>query len=139
MFYVHVYGPDDLHPFEDELSALREANKLNAMFVKQMEQNAKDPNWPVCYAADMRAIKMWQEKTGKADTWPDHADLVCFLLEQLEKRPASPPDGFVMVPVEPTGAMIDAAASHEFQQCSGNASYVGIYKAMIAAAQKGGA
>lgn len=39
-----------------------------------------------------------------------------------------------VVPLEPTGQMIDAAASYEFTQAGGNASYVGIYKAMLSAA-----
>lgn len=34
--------------------------------------------------ADMRAIKRWREATGRELTWPDHADLVVWLLEQLE-------------------------------------------------------
>lgn len=34
--------------------------------------------------ADMRAIKRWQDATGERLTWPDHADLVVWLLEQLD-------------------------------------------------------
>ncbi len=33
---------------------------------------------------DMRAIKRWQEATGRTLTWPDHTDLLVWLLEQLE-------------------------------------------------------
>ncbi len=37
------------------------------------------------WAADMRAIKRWQAAgTGRELTWPDHADLVVWLLEQLD-------------------------------------------------------
>jgi hypothetical protein len=37
--------------------------------------------------ADMRAIKRWQAAApGRDQTWPDHADLVVWLLEQLESR-----------------------------------------------------
>ncbi len=36
--------------------------------------------------ADMRAIKRWQTETGKVLTWPDHADLVVWLLGKLEKQ-----------------------------------------------------
>jgi hypothetical protein len=32
--------------------------------------------------ADMRAIERWQAATGQTLTWPDHADLVVWLLEQ---------------------------------------------------------
>lgn len=33
------------------------------------------------WKADRRAIKRWQDATGKKLTWPDHADLVVWLLE----------------------------------------------------------
>jgi hypothetical protein len=37
------------------------------------------------WKADMRAIKRWQNAhPGKQLVWPDHADLVVWLLEQLE-------------------------------------------------------
>lgn len=36
------------------------------------------------YAADMRAIKRWEDATGKTLIWPDHADLVVWLLNRLE-------------------------------------------------------
>lgn len=35
--------------------------------------------------SDMRAIKRWQDKTGKTLTWPDHADLCVWLMERIEK------------------------------------------------------
>lgn len=38
------------------------------------------------WKADMRAIALWRKKTGKQLTWPDHADLVVWLLEQLEEK-----------------------------------------------------
>lgn len=41
--------------------------------------------------ADMRAIKRWQEAgEGRDLIWPDHADLVVWLLELIELRPACP-------------------------------------------------
>ncbi len=36
--------------------------------------------------ADMRAIKRWQEATGRTLTWPDHADLCVWLLDQRCRR-----------------------------------------------------
>lgn len=36
------------------------------------------------WRADMRAIKRWQEATGRTMVWPDHADLCVWLLEQLD-------------------------------------------------------
>lgn len=47
------------------------------------EHNASfDLRWK----ADMRAIAKWQEATGRKLTWPDHADLCVWLLEQLDER-----------------------------------------------------
>jgi len=40
------------------------------------------------YNADMRAIKRWQAATGRHLTWPDHADLVVWLLKQLDAAEA---------------------------------------------------
>lgn len=48
------------------------------------EQIAMQKTFDLRWAADMRAIKRWQDATGKTDTWPDHADMVVWLLEQLE-------------------------------------------------------
>ncbi len=40
--------------------------------------------------ADMRAIKMWQAAgPGRDLTWPDHADLLVWLLGELDKKEAS--------------------------------------------------
>lgn len=47
-----------------------------------------DASFNVRWEADMRAIKRWQEATGRKLVWPDHADLVVWLLEQLEGRNA---------------------------------------------------
>ena len=37
------------------------------------------------HKADMRAIKKWHQAGGDSLTWPDHADLVCFLMLLIEK------------------------------------------------------
>lgn len=56
----------------EEIEELRESVvEIEAIF---------DMRW----AADMRAIKRWQAATGRDLTWPDHADLVVWLLEQLD-------------------------------------------------------
>lgn len=36
------------------------------------------------WKADMRAIRRWQAATGRNMTWPDHADMVVWLLERLD-------------------------------------------------------
>jgi len=46
------------------------------------KQAAFDIRWN----ANMRAIKRWQEATGRTMTWPDHADLCVWLMEQLEAK-----------------------------------------------------
>ena len=40
------------------------------------------------WKADMRAIKRWQkEHPGNDLVWPDHADMVVWLMEKLSERP----------------------------------------------------
>ena len=45
-------------------------------------------NFDIRWKADMRAIKRWQEATGRTLVWPDHADLCVWLLEQIDKLQA---------------------------------------------------
>jgi len=44
------------------------------------------------WKADQRAIKRWQDATGKKLTWPDHADLVVWLLENYCNKSNQPPN-----------------------------------------------
>ncbi len=53
-----------------ELKALRE------------EVAEREASFNLRWKADMRAIKRWQAATGEELTWPDHADLVVWLLQQ---------------------------------------------------------
>jgi hypothetical protein len=46
------------------------------------------------------------------------------------------PEGYVLVPVEPTKAIIDAGYNYVMYGRDAHASYVSIYKAMIQAAQE---
>lgn len=39
---VHVIGPDDVYPFPDELTALRDANATNKMMAS-IERRPNDP------------------------------------------------------------------------------------------------
>lgn len=58
--------------------------------VEQIEEH--DQSFDLRWKADMRAIKRWQEAhPGNDLTWPDHADLCVWLLEQLDARAAQPP------------------------------------------------
>lgn len=47
--------------------------------------DAQDREFDLRWKADQRAIKRWQAAgPGRDLTWPDHADLVVWLLERLE-------------------------------------------------------
>ena len=45
----------------------------------------REASFDLRWKADMRAVKRWQEATGKDMEWPDHVDLVIWLLERLDK------------------------------------------------------
>ena len=47
-FWVHAIGPDELHPFDDELTALREANHINKQYVS--DRLAEPGDWPFMVA-----------------------------------------------------------------------------------------
>jgi hypothetical protein len=47
---VHIVGPDDIIPYEDELAALREANALNRHMERKRREYANDPNYPYSIA-----------------------------------------------------------------------------------------
>lgn len=59
-----------------------------ALEIRDLRRRAAEDraSFDLRWAADMRAIKRWQAATGKLLTWPDHADLVVWLLGQLEKE-----------------------------------------------------
>jgi hypothetical protein len=38
------------------------------------------------WKADMKAIKRWQEETGRDLVWPDHQDLCVWLLNKLKEQ-----------------------------------------------------
>lgn len=50
------------------------------------ENEALKISFKLRWDADMRAIKRWQKETGHELTWPDHADLVVWLLQKLEEE-----------------------------------------------------
>ena len=67
---------------------LAEAYKLLRKH-KEVKKELKDlrDTFDLRWKADQRAIKMWQAAhPAKKNVWPDHADLVVWLLEQLEKK-----------------------------------------------------
>jgi hypothetical protein len=49
------------------------------------EIEGQEQSFDLRWNADMRAIKRWQAAhPGKELVWPDHADLVVWLMEQLD-------------------------------------------------------
>lgn len=58
--------------------------------VEQIEEH--NQSFDLRWKADMCAIKRWQEANPGNDlTWPDHADMVVWLLDQFDARAAQPP------------------------------------------------
>lgn len=46
-----------------------------------------DASFNLRWEADMRAIKRWQKAhSGNERVWPDHADMVVWLMEQIEGK-----------------------------------------------------
>ncbi len=88
----------------EELEHLRRLAHVNELIAKQLERSIKDNGelrqqltkitedrddfartFDLRWKADMRAIKRWQAAhPGNDLVWPDHADLVVWLMEQLE-------------------------------------------------------
>lgn len=64
------------HARTDLPDALDEIARLRA------ELADHDASFDLRWKSDMRAIKRWQEATGRTDTWPDHTDLSVWLMEQ---------------------------------------------------------
>ena len=53
----------------------------------QMNLTDMGATFDIRWNADMRAIKRWQEAhPGNELVWPDHADMVVWLMEQLDAR-----------------------------------------------------
>lgn len=55
------------------------ATKISQMLAE--ERLLTDLRWE----ADKRGIDLWQQSTGKTRIWPDHADLVCYLIDRLDR------------------------------------------------------
>jgi len=57
------------------------ARQVEALEAEKLElEQSFDLRWK----ADMRGIKRWQNATGRELVWPDHADLIVWLLERIE-------------------------------------------------------
>ena len=54
--------------------------------IEQLQEEIEDlrATFDLRWKADMRAVKMWREKTGQDLVCPDHADLCVWLLEELD-------------------------------------------------------
>jgi hypothetical protein len=80
---LEFWAEDDSVPV-DVRALLRNVAAQIEDLRSQIEDNEKlfDLRWD----ADQRGIQKWQEATGKTLTWPDHAELVTWLLEQLDEK-----------------------------------------------------
>ena len=74
---------DDRHSGATDCSTAVESDQTPEQELAEL-QAVFDLRWK----ADMRAIKKWQETTGRELTWPDHADLVVYLMGRLEAAEA---------------------------------------------------
>lgn len=63
-----------------ELIALRAENER-----LRVEVAEKQATFEIRWKSDRRATARWQEATGEELTWPDHADLCVWLLEENAK------------------------------------------------------
>lgn len=63
-------------------------------YIKSLENEIEEMNvtFNLMHQANMTAIKMWQEETGENLTWPNHVDLVAWLLRRLESAEGSTKD-----------------------------------------------
>ncbi len=67
------------------LRVLREAFLAGHARGKAEEAKEHGASFDLRWNADQRAIKLWQEATGRTLVWPDHADLCVWLLGELDK------------------------------------------------------
>ena len=70
-----------------------EANAILMASAPKLKADLEDMQrtFDLRWKADMRAIKRWQEAhPGNDLTWPDHADLVVWLMEQLAATNSQP-------------------------------------------------
>jgi hypothetical protein len=84
------------HDGEDYLKHLYEELLDAVVYIRNAMEERKDDDrlFNLLRKADMQAISRWQAANpGKELTWPDHADLVVWLLEQLEKKNADAKSG----------------------------------------------
>lgn len=49
-FIVHITGPDDIHEFDDENTALKEANEINKLAFKAKWENDNPELYPTVIA-----------------------------------------------------------------------------------------
>lgn len=72
--------------------ALEGVTKLAARVVELEQEVAEhEASLSLRHRADMRGIKMWQgAKPGRELTWPNHGDLVCWLLKRIDAVDGGP-------------------------------------------------
>lgn len=63
----------------DEKDLIKQIDALN----RELDEYHKTEN--LRWSADMRAIKQWQEKTGRDNVWPDRCNMVVGMLEDRDR------------------------------------------------------
>ena len=81
-----LFGADGATVIFDDADPTTRRVLSGADIVALLEENVElQKSFDLRWKADMRAIKRWREAhPGKENIWPDHADLVVWLLEQLD-------------------------------------------------------
>lgn len=67
---------------DEEMRATQAADEIERL---RLERDELQQAFDMRRKANSRAIKHWQQKTGKTLTWPDHADLCVWLFEEIER------------------------------------------------------
>ena len=91
-----VFGmaqPLFFHPQRERIARAMVLNMASNYRVSRLDRDdelaAMQQSFAIRWAADMRAIQRWQaERPDREVIWPDHVDLVVWLLEQLEANDA---------------------------------------------------
>lgn len=70
------------------MARARRTHAPHTLLAATLALNEMQASFDLRWEADMRAIRRWQAAhPGRDLVWPDHADLVVWLMEQLEAVP----------------------------------------------------
>jgi hypothetical protein len=85
-WYIGLSPNADYNDLETKLIEEKIPAALTHLRAAVAEVERRDASFNLRWKADMRAIKRWQEAhPGNELTWPDHADLCVWLLEENDR------------------------------------------------------